>query len=141
MSEKITKGKQVELNYTIQDQTGEIIEHSSLPVNYIHGEKSGLFEKIEQALENKQVGDMVEVLLSPKEGFGLHDKSLTFTDKIENVPPQFRQLGAEVEFKNDQGDVKKFNVTKIENGQLTVDGNHPFAGKTVTFFVKVMGIK
>ena len=79
--------------------------------------------------------------LTPEEGFGPHQPELTFTDDINNVPPQFHSVGAEVEFQNDQGVGKIFRVIKIENGQLTVDGNHPFAGKNVTYNLLVKEVR
>jgi FKBP-type peptidyl-prolyl cis-trans isomerase SlyD len=81
------------------------------------------------------------VSLTPEEGFGAHDESLTYTDDIENVPPEFRRVGAEVEMMNDQGDARKFVVSRIEDGKLTVDGNHPMAGKIITFNIKVVDIR
>ena len=81
------------------------------------------------------------MILSPKQGFGAHDPALPFTDSIDNVPPEYRFVGAEVEFENEQGEFMKFLVSRIENDQLTVDGNHPFAGKTVKFVVKVVEIR
>jgi FKBP-type peptidyl-prolyl cis-trans isomerase SlyD len=100
-----------------------------------------LFEKIEQALQDCLVGDTVRVSLTPEEGFGPHDENLTYTDDIENVPPEFRRIGAEVEMMNDQGDARKFTVTRIEDGKLTVDGNHPLAGKIIVFNIKVVEIR
>ena len=87
------------------------------------------------------VGDTVAVKLTPEEGFGAHDPELTYTDSIENVPDEFRRVGADVEMMNDQGDSKKFTVTRIEDGKLTVDGNHPMAGKTIIFRIKVTDIR
>jgi FKBP-type peptidyl-prolyl cis-trans isomerase SlyD len=63
--------------------------------------------------------------LRRSEGFGPHDPNLTFTDDLDNVPPQFRFVGAEVPMQSENGEVKTFYVTRIENGRLTVDGNHP----------------
>jgi FKBP-type peptidyl-prolyl cis-trans isomerase SlyD len=42
---------------------------------------------------------------------------------------------------NDQGDSRKFTVTRIADGKLTVDGNHPMAGKIITFRIKVIDIR
>ncbi|MDH5765133.1 MAG: peptidylprolyl isomerase, partial [Gammaproteobacteria bacterium] len=78
---------------------------------------------------------------TPAEGFGEHDPEMTFTDDIENVPPQFRQLGIQVEMANDAGETKTFVVTKIDNDKLTLDGNHPLAGKTARFTVNVLEIR
>jgi FKBP-type peptidyl-prolyl cis-trans isomerase SlyD len=135
------KDKVVTFTYSISDETGEILEQSDIPINYVHGGKHDLFEKVEQALEGSVVGDTVEVTLTPEEGFGLHDPEKTYTDDLENVPPEFQHIGAEVEMMNDQGDAMKFTVTSIEDGKLTVDGNHPMAGKVITFHIKVTGIR
>ena len=89
----------------------------------------------------KSAGDEVEVEVSPERGFGPHDPNLTFTDDIANVPSQFRQVGAEVQMKNEAGEVKTFFVIKIEDGKLTVDGNHPMAGKTLRVNVKILEVR
>lgn len=142
MSEqRIAPNKLVAITYSIKDEQGELLEHSDMPISYIHGGRSDLFEKIETELEGHQVGDVIDVVLPPEEGFGQYDSSMTFTDDIGNVPEQYRQVGAEVEMKNDLGESRLFYVTRIENGKLTVDGNHPFAGKTLTFTVKVEDIR
>ncbi len=144
MSEEIiVDGKMVSITYTIMDDAGELLEQIDLPVSYLHGALMGdrLFPAIEAALTGKKVGDVVRVQISPEQGFGPHDPNLTFTDKIDNVPPEFRMIGAEVEMQNDAGEFKTFIVTKIENGKLTVDGNHPLAGKQLTFTVTVTEIR
>ncbi len=79
--------------------------------------------------------------MQPEDGFGSHDPALTFVDDIDNVPPQFRKVGAEVQMQNDEGEVKSFFVRKIENGKLTVDGNHPLAGKTLKIRVEIKEVR
>lgn len=135
--EQIKKDKYVELTYAILNAQGEIKERVDIPVKYIHGRDSGLFPQIESALEGHAKDDQVEVFLTEREGFGPSDPNLIFTDDIANVPPQFHQIGAEVEMQNDRGEAKQFIVTKIEKDKLTVDGNHPLAGQTVKFVVTV----
>lgn len=137
----IKKNKFVSLTYTITDTAGDTLERIDLPINYIHGRDSQVIESIENALEGKQQGDLVSVSLGPDEGFGEHQEELTFTDDLDNVPAQFHQIGAEVEFQNDQGEAKIFRVSKIEDGKLTVDGNHPFAGKTITYNITVKEVR
>jgi FKBP-type peptidyl-prolyl cis-trans isomerase SlyD len=137
----IGSGKVVSFTYSIVDEAGEIIEQSDLPISYVHGGQHDLFEKVEEELEGSVVGDTVEVSLTPEEGFGAHDPNLTYTDSLDNVPPEFHRVGAEVEMVNDQGDAKTFVVTHIEDGKLTVDGNHPMAGKVITFHIRVTDIR
>ncbi len=142
MSDQIVaKNKVVSITYRILDEQGELVEQSDIPVDYIHGSDNDMFAKVEQALEGKTVGDTVAVVLPPEDGFGHADPSMTFTDDIENVPPEYRHVGARPMFQNKHGDVTEFVVSKIENGKLTVDGNHPFAGKTMTFNVNVVAIR
>lgn len=137
----VEKGKVVSLAYRITDEHGELFEYRDIPVAYLHGSGSDLFPLIEQSLGGKKIGDHVPVTLPPEEGFGHHDPSLTFTDDIKNVPPEFHRIGAEVEMKNDRGEAKIFYVSKIEDDKLTVDGNHALAGQTVRFDVTITDIR
>ena len=141
MNETITKDKVVSLTYTIHDEQGEIFERTDVPVHYVHGGKSDLFEKVERELEGKTVGDKIEITLSPEEGFGQHDPGLTLSDDIDHVSPQLRKVGAKLEAQNANGDILRFVVTQIEDGKLTVDANHPLAGQTVRFVVEVKGVR
>ena len=119
------------LTYSMGDEDGNVLEQSDLPVSYIHGGSTELIGGMDQALAGKRVGDEVELHLAPEAGFGPHDPNLTFTDDLANVPPEFRLVGAEVQMQNDAGEIKTFYVTRIEDGRLTVDGNHPLAGKAL----------
>lgn len=141
MTDAIRKGKVVSVTYTLQNEQGQVFEQSDIPVPYLHGHASGLFDKIEQQLEGKHPGDVIEATLSPEEGFGPHDPALTFTDDLENVPPELRYLGANLEAQNASGEMLTFVVKRIENGKLTVDANHPLAGQTVKFVVTVNDVR
>jgi FKBP-type peptidyl-prolyl cis-trans isomerase SlyD len=134
----ISKDKVVTISYRIETEDGETVEQMDTPVSYLHGRDSGLFESVEAALDGKAIGDVVSVTLPPEEGFGDWDPDKTFTDAIENVPPEYRKMGAVAEFTNDEGGSLKMTVTHVDAGTVTLDGNHPFAGKTITFHVKVI---
>ena len=137
----VEDNKVVSFTYSIVDDSGELLEQSDLPISYVHGGKHDLFDKVVQALDGSVIDDSVEVSLTPEEGFGPHDPDLTYTDDIENVPAEFRRIGAEVEMMNDSGESRTFTVTRIDGGKLTVDGNHPMAGKIITFRIKVIDIR
>ncbi|MES9833451.1 MAG: FKBP-type peptidyl-prolyl cis-trans isomerase [Candidatus Thiodiazotropha sp. LLP2] len=139
--EVIQTGKFVSLTYAILDKDGNVLEQSDLPVSYIHGGETELIGGMDRAVAGKAQGEEVTMTIAPEDGFGEYDPNLTFTDDLENVPPEFRQLGAEVQMQNEAGDVKSFYVTKIENGSLTVDGNHPLAGKSLKVRVKILEVR
>jgi FKBP-type peptidyl-prolyl cis-trans isomerase SlyD len=141
-TEVVRTGKLVALTYSIRDEQGNLLEQTDLPVTYIHGGNNELIGGMDRAVTGKAVGDEVELSLSPeRSGFGLHDPELTFTDVIENVPPELRHLGAEVNMQNDAGEVRTFYVTRIADGRLTVDGNHPFAGKHLIVSVRIHEVR
>lgn len=141
MSRKISNFSVVTFTYSIKGEDGDLLEQSDLPLEYIHGVDGKMWPKVEHALTGKAEGDVVEVSLRPEEGFGLPDPDLIITQHIDHVPPQFRMVGARPQFENDAGDVMEMLVTQVADGMVTIDGNHPFAGKTVTFVVKVIGIR
>lgn len=141
MADTIKRDKYVSLTYTITDENNDLLERNDVPISYVHGRDNQVIEKVEAALEGHEAGDEISVELSPEEGFGEHQSELTFTDDIENVPHEFRHVGAEVEFQNDKGESRMFRVSRIEDGKLTVDGNHPFAGKIITYNIKVADVR
>lgn len=137
----IRPGKYVSLTYSITDQSGNVVEQTDLPLGYIHGGNTELIGGMDDAVAGKQAGDQVELMVSPEQGFGPHDPNLTFTDDVANVPPEFRYIGAEVPMQSDNGDVRTFYVTRIEAGSLTVDGNHPLAGKALKVHVEIHEVR
>ena len=141
VSEKVSVGKYVALSYTIVDDAGETVEQHDLPIGFVYGSETALIGGMDKAVLGKSAGDEVEMELPPEEAFGERNPGLTFTDDIHNVPPQFRQLGAEVQMQSESGETKSFYVTRIEDGKLTVDGNHPLAGKSLTVKVKILEVR
>ena len=141
MSEQVVSdGKYVSLTYSIVDEQGAVLEQTDLPVGYVHGGQTELIGGLDRAVAGKRAGDRVDIELSADE-FGPHDPDLTFTDDIDNVPPQFRHIGAEVPMQSENGEVRTFYVTGIDNGRLTVDGNHPFAGRPLRVHVRIHEVR
>lgn len=142
MKEIITDNKFVELTYTITDvSNGSIVAQVDTPLGYVHGETSQLFSQVTTELENKSVGDTIDVNIDCNDMFGKRDESLVFVDDIENVPEGYRQVGAKITMENDKGESKEFFVTKITDKKLTVDGNNPLCGKNIVFSLKVISIR
>lgn len=142
MSKEVIKtGKYVSLTYHISDLEGNTLEQNDIPVNYVHGGETELIGSMDKSVAGKSAGDTVVVMVPPEDGFGEHDPDLTFTDDLDNVPAEFRQIGAEVQMQSEGGEVKTFFVTKIEDNKLTVDGNHPLAGKPLKVTVKILEVR
>ncbi len=141
MSEKVANQKVVTFTYSIMDEQGNIQEQSDIPMAYVHGSDDRVIPKIAEAMEGRTIGESIKVAVPPKDGFGEFDESLIFRDKLENVPEEYCELGKEARFQNENGQTKTMIVTKIENGEIELDGNHPYAGKTMTFNLNIKEIR
>lgn len=142
MSEqRVSKNKYVEFTYSITEENGDMIEQINIPVGYTYGGAQQIFDKVETVLEGMQAGEKASVTLDAGEAYGNHDPALTFTDDLNNVPPQFQKIGAQVEMQNENGESKVFTVSSIDEKTITVDGNHPMAGKKTVFNLAIISIR
>lgn len=138
---RVSAGKVVYFTYSFSDVHGNLIEQIDMPVNYVHGGASGLIPGLERAFEGLEKGSRVDVTLPPEEVFGLPDPTMQIVEALDNVPPEVRRLGAEVMFRNDAGDTKIFRVTRIADGMVMLDGNHPMAGQQALCHAEIVDIR
>lgn len=136
----VSKHKVVYIRYTVLDDSGLVRGQQDMPIGYVHGAHSGLFEEIEQALDGHRVGDKVEAFLSP-DTFGERNPDLVIEEDIDNLPPQIRHIGAEAELQNDSGDVLTFRVIAIADGKVTLDGNHVLAGRPAKCAAEIVSVR
>jgi len=142
MSETIRDGKFVELTYKVSDKkTGHVLTGVEFPLGYVHGHNEILAPSVHKELEGRAVGDIIEVPIDGNQIFGVRDESLMFTDRIENVPEEYRQIGTSILMENDQGQTRSFIVTHMDDETLTVDGNNPLCGREVIFRLEILTVR
>jgi FKBP-type peptidyl-prolyl cis-trans isomerase SlyD len=142
MSDTIEDNKFVELNYKVIDtKTGAVLVTVEYPLGYVHGVNDVMSEAVTKELYGKKVGDIIEVPIDTKLLYGERDESLVFTDRIENVPEEYREIGMTITMENDKGEMKSFIVTRFDDKTLTVDGNNPLCGRDVKFVLEVLSIR
>ncbi|OSM05383.1 FKBP-type peptidyl-prolyl cis-trans isomerase [Magnetofaba australis] len=142
MQDTIQDNKYVEVTYTITDQkSGQEITAVEFPIGYVHGVGDALVPAVTDQLVGKSVGDEIVIPIDCNEIYGPRDEGLVFTDYIENVPHDFRELGATITMENAQGQTRDFIVTRIDEKTLTVDGNNPLCGRKVLFTLKIVTVR
>jgi len=142
MSDTIQDEKFVELNYrVVDDKTGDVLVTVEYPLGYVHGVNDVLSEEVTKQLYGKKVGDTIEVPIDTRQLYGERDESLVFTDRIENVPEEYHEIGMTITMENEKGEPKNFIVTRFDDKTLTVDGNNPLCGRDVTFVLEVLSIR
>lgn len=139
---KIAKDKVVSIEYTLRDNDGNILDTSEgrEPLAYLHG-NGNLIPGLEAQLEGKGADEALKVVVAPADGYGEFDAA-----QIVNVPKsQFAgvaELAVGMQFTASGPEGQQVvTVTKIENDTVTVDGNHPLAGQTLNFDVKIVSVR
>jgi FKBP-type peptidyl-prolyl cis-trans isomerase SlyD len=139
---QIAEGTVVAMDYALKDDEGTLLDQSQpgQPLTYLHGHKN-IIPGLESALVGKAVGDTVEVRVAPEDGYGAPNPAL------EQVVPRDRfqgieslEVGMQFQASTDQGAVS-VRVVKIEDEDVSVDGNHPLAGKHLNFNVTVLELR
>lgn len=139
---EITDGRVATIHYTLTDDDGQVIDKSpqQKPLSYLHG-AGNIVPGLEKALSGKQAGDNLKAEVPPEQGYGpRHDAMVqavprsAFPD-IDAVKP-----GMQFEARTERGPLL-VTVTDIGDEQVTVDGNHPLAGKTLHFAVEVADVR
>jgi len=132
----------VTFEYTVLNEKGDLIESSKAqgPMRYLHGE-GRIVPGLETALDGKESGDTFSVTLSPEEAYGMRDDTRihVFTKNELSGLGEIK-IGMQLQSEDDSGR-KILTVFKIEDDAITLDENHPLAGKTVSFDVTVTDVR
>lgn len=138
----ISQDSVVNINYTLRNDAGDIIDSSEdgAPLAYIHG-NGNLIPGLERELAGKQVGDKLNVRIIPKDAYGERDDSL-----IQAVPRSAFggvkniEIGMQFNAQSNNGP-RTVTVTQVDTDTITVDGNHPLAGQHLNFEVEITAVR
>jgi FKBP-type peptidyl-prolyl cis-trans isomerase SlyD len=138
----IKKDSVVLFNYTLKDDAGAVIDSSSggEPLAYLHGH-GNLVPGLERELESKNAGDKLSVKIAPADGYGELSKDL-----IQKVPRRTLKgiakitVGMRLHAQTEQGP-RAVTVTAVTGDMVTIDGNHPLAGKNLNFDIEIVDVR
>ncbi|HEU5468843.1 MAG TPA: peptidylprolyl isomerase [Steroidobacteraceae bacterium] len=139
---QIGRNRVVTLEYVLRDERGTVLDSSTgrAPLSYLHG-KGNIIPGLEEALAGKAEGDKVEVTVAPERGYGARDERLVQIvarakfGEVAGLAP-----GMQVRANGPQGS-RLVTVVRVDPDFVTVDGNHPLAGRTLHFSVEVTGVR
>ena len=136
----IKKNSVVTLHYEMFNAEDQLIDKTEQPIAYLHGGYDGIFPLVEEALHEKNVGDVVEVVMQPEDAFGEHEPELIRIEPVDAFPVEV-EVGMMFETDLPDGDVVVFRVTDVADGKAVVDGNHPLAGMKIRFKATVESVR
>jgi len=139
---EITDARVASIHYTLTDDDGHVLDKSpeSKPLEYFHG-AGNIVPGLEKALAGRQSGDTLKVEVKPEQGYGPRREEM-----VQRVPREAFQgvdriePGMQFHAQTANGPLM---VTVVEAGdeQVTIDGNHPLAGRTLHFDVTVDDVR
>lgn len=138
----IAENKVVSLNYTVKDSEGQVIDTSEggEPLVYLHGHKN-IIPGLEAALVGKKEGEEFDVTVAPAEAYGERNEEAVQVvprsafEGVESIEPGM------VFTAQTQGGPVQLIVTGVEGEDITVDPNHPLAGKELHFSGSVVEVR
>ena len=126
--------------YRLTDDSGALIDGSEEPLAYIHGTHS-IIPGLEQALEGKRSGDALQVRLPPELAYGERDEDLVQAVPRDSLPAEAQiEVGVQFHAENEAGQ-HILTVVGVDGDSVRLDANHPLAGKTLHFAVKVVEVR
>ena len=138
----IQKDSVVTFHYTLKDDAGAVIDSSdgSEPLAYLHGH-GNLVPGLERELAGKSAGDKLNVSLAPADGYGEYDQAL-----VQRIPRrQLRginkvHVGMQLHAQTADGP-REVTVTQVVGDTVTIDANHPLAGKNLHFDIDITEVR
>lgn len=143
MSTQVLRNTVVTLDYNVTDPDGTVVDEGREPLVYLHGGYGDIFDRIEEALQEKTIGQTVQVKLQPDEAFGEYDESLIQVEPRKDFPKEI-QVGMQFEGGPDGASDEEFviyRVTEIAEDKVVLDGNHPLAGMALIFTCTVTAVR
>ena len=135
----ITKNRIVGIYYEIKDHAGNTIDSNVgfAPLEYLHG-ANNILPALEDELEGLMINEEKQVILMPSQTYGEYDVTLVYQADTEELKEGEQQLqeGYIVQYKG-----KELMIVAIDNGKVSLDGNHLLAGKILNYHVKVITIR
>ena len=139
---EIADARVASIDYTLTDEQGNVLDKSpeAQPLRYFHG-AGNIVPGLEKALAGRQVGDTLKVEVKPEEGYGPRNDALvqevprTAFQGVDRIEP-----GMQFHANSERGPLL-VTVVDVADDKVRIDGNHPLAGKTLHFDVKVADVR
>jgi FKBP-type peptidyl-prolyl cis-trans isomerase SlyD len=138
----VKDGMLVSLDYTVKTPDGKLVETSkgSQPLKYIHGKKM-MIPGLERELTGMKIDDEKHITIKPEDGYGKLNPNAVQEVPKEKVPPNALKVGAVLVGTDKNGSPMPMTVKEIKEKTVVMDLNHPLAGKTLVFDVKVIDVE
>ena len=138
----VDAGSTVGIEYTLTLEDGTKVDSNVGEEAMRIEQGSGqIIPGLDKELIGMKVGDAKQVKVTPEEGYGQVDPAAFTEVPVSELPENARQPGMMLMAQDDQGRTQRLRVHKIEGDKATLDFNHPLAGKTLFFDIKILEVQ
>jgi FKBP-type peptidyl-prolyl cis-trans isomerase 2 len=137
----IEKGKKISFEYTLTVD-GEVVDTSEgqQPLEYTHGDDS-ILPGLTSRMEGMEVGEERKIEVPAEEGYGMVNPEAFQETPKEQLPPDVEpKVGTILQAQRQDGSAFPVKITEVKESTVVIDCNHPLAGKTLTFDIKIVSI-
>lgn len=141
VSMAIKNGDTLRVHYTGTLSDGTVFDSSRErePLEFTMG-KGMLIPGFEAAVMGHEAGETVTVTIPPSQAYGESDPELVFTVDRAQVPDHIPlTVGVPLQLSNEQGQMD-VTITEVTDEEITLDANHPLAGKELTFEIEIVSV-
>ena len=137
----IAPGSKVSIEYTLTLGDDQVIDTNvgGQPLQYTQG-SGQIIPGLENALVGKKNGDNLTVTVNPEEGYGPVNEEAIIEVDVMNLPAEARKVGMQVQGQTPDGQTVQAQVVEMRDQIAILDFNHPLAGKTLHFAVRILGV-
>ncbi|MCM2130908.1 FKBP-type peptidyl-prolyl cis-trans isomerase [Larsenimonas rhizosphaerae] len=138
----ITSHHIVGFHYVLRDENGQVIDDScqrEKPLYYLHGH-GNIMPALEEAMTGRTPGDRFELELSPAQAYGERNEALTQTVSRGAFGASELEPGMRFQANGPDGP-RTVTVVSIDQDNVTVDANHPLAGRALNYSVEILDIR
>ena len=137
----IRNGSVVSFEYTLSDENGEVLQSNKgkEPVTYTHGQHE-IIPGLEKGLAAMEINEEKSIRVKPEEAYGQVDPQGFKEVPKSDIPTTELDVGTPLNARGPQGEELLIHVSEVKDDTVVLDFNHPLAGKTLHFDVKVVDI-
>ena len=141
-TDAVQNGASVSLEYTLKDEGGQVLDSNKggTPLVFTQGQQQ-IIRGLERELIGMRAGDEKKVVVKPEDGYGPVVPNAQQEVPKDAIPKESLKVGTPLMSRSGSGEVRPVVVKEIKETTVIVDFNHPLAGKTVFFDVKVLGVE
>jgi FKBP-type peptidyl-prolyl cis-trans isomerase SlyD len=138
----VRNGSVVSFEYTLSDENGEVLQSNKgkEPVTYTHGQHE-IIPGLEKGLSEMEINEEKSIRVKPEEAYGQVDPQGFKEVPKSDIPTTELEVGTPLNARGPQGEELLIHVSEVKDETVVLDFNHPLAGKTLNFDVKVVEIE